>query len=999
MRPSLLVQFCVCMLCAAVCAQAQVYPDSKGRDFWLTFPPNFHNNEDSLGFSPLDRLEHQLYIYVGSETPTTGTITIRNITGTSTTIPFSITNPAVLFEYRTYYDGIELRGFNRGGSLMPQNSQAESPAPQSIHIQSASDVTVYAMNQARTTSDALLVLPTDALTGDYVVMSYNSDIRSFSDPSASTPSQFVVVATEDNTRVEITPTANTSLYLRGDVIVETLQQGESFLVQAAMDGPDNADLSGSVVRANKPVAVFGSHQRATIPIAFIGQLASRDYLIEQMSPVGTWGKSAFVTPFAKSSNEIDLGTDLYRVVAAFDSTAVIVDGAFQVLMNAGQVFESSLTRASAITTSRPALVAQFKKTTGQTGQPNQRIGDPLMMLVPPAEQFMNEYRFINVQSYEFAALNDSTPIYEEQFLNIVVPTLGIPGLVLDGLPVSPGMFQPIGQTPFSWTQLSMTDGVHHIKGDTTFGIYVYGYGIANSYGYIGGMAFRPLDTYPPVILSDVRCGSVSGTIADSVLGDSRVSDITVVPGSEQNVQLVLGAFQAPQAVVQFQASLVNPFDDGSIAVDATDVVGQTTRKTIVVAGFTIGVRGRGADATPDNHTVILPVGKERCDSVQLENYGKYPHTLTTVRFSSGAQVASIVPMTLAPGEQRWVHYCRQFDAEGITNDTLIIGDSCRERNSVAVAFEAQLDKRPPTVQTSVDPCSTSVEINISDITDIDFGLESARILESVMVNCVATPSAGEPATIIGHTVKWTISVIDPYEDAIYGYEAIDSAGNIATSIDTIPGFTLEIAGVKGDFRAMNMQPYTVGLLGCELITLRNYGAFGITVPSIAFQKNVLFSAPQHQFPMYIAPGSSQSVEICFSPIEADTAFRSDTLFFLFGCTRSRLAVVSEGQLLAFDGITRCEVPVGTDISRIAPSGLLAAPLPAFSVLTLVLATAVDDAVIRFLDLTGSEVHRVSWQGAPTKGLAVSVQDLPEGNYICIVESKGTVRSAPCVVHR
>ncbi len=998
MKP-MLVQLCVCMLSATVCAYAQLYPDSKGRDFWLTFPPNFHNGEATLPNNPEKQLEHQLYIYIGAEAPTTGTITITNITGAATTIQFTITNPAVLFEYRTYFDGIELRGFNRGGQIQPAGSQAESPAPQSIHIESASDVTVYAMNQANTTSDALLVLPTDALTGDYVVMSYNSDLRPFPGESNSTPSQFAVVATENNTRVEITPTANTTRSFEGDLIVVTLQKGESFLVQAALDGAQNADLTGSVVRANKPVAVFGGHQRATLPISFIDQLVSRDYLIEQMSPVGTWGKSAFVTPFAKSSNESDIGTDLYRVVAAFDSTAVLVDGAFQVLMNAGQVFESSLTRASAIATSRPALVAQFKKTTGEAGQPVQRVGDPLMMLVPPAEQFMDEYRFINVQSYEYVDLGSPTIIYEEQYLNIVVPTVGISSLVLDGLPVSPGMFQQLAQTPYSWAQLKMTDGVHHIKGDTTFGIYVYGYGVANSYGYIGGMAFRPLDTYPPVILGDARCGSVSGTIADSVLGDSRVATITVVPGSEQNISLVLGAFQAPQAVVQFQATLVNPFDDGSIAVDATDVVGQTFRRTFNVPGFTIGISGRGSDPTTDNHVVVLPVGRQRCDSVLLQNYGKYPHTLTTLRFSSGAQSSVPAPLSLAPGEQRWIRYCRQFDSEGITYDTLILGDSCRERKAVSVMFDAQLDRRPPTVQNSIDPCSTTVSITVSDITDVDFGLESARILESVMVNCIASPAADVPVPIVGHTAQWTVTVIDPYEDAIYGFEAIDSAGNVATSVDTIPGFTLEIAGVKGAFRGQEMQSYAIGMLGCELITLRNYGAFGITIPSIAIQHNVLFSAPQHQFPIYLAPGASQSVEICFSPIEADTADRTDTVLFMFGCTRSRLAVQSEGQSLAFAGVSRCDVPVGTDVRRIAPSGLLAAPLPAFSVLTLVFASPIDHAVIRFLDLTGSEVHRLSWQGAPTRGLAVDVQYLQEGTYVCVVETDGSIRSTPCIIRR
>ncbi|MDZ4745453.1 MAG: IgGFc-binding protein [bacterium] len=997
------IQLCLCILSFVVCASAQLYPDSKGRDFWLTFPPNFHNGEGTLSNDSVQQLEHKLYLYVGAEVPTTGTITITTIDGLSRTVSFTITDPSILFEYSMYFDGVELVGSNRGGVVDVGSSQAERPVPQSIHIQSASDVTLYAMNQAPTTSDALLVLPTDALTGDYVVMAYSSDIQTPSpNNNNSTPSQFAIVATEDATRIEITPTVATTFSAAGVPIIATLQRGESFLVQASLSGPQGADLTGSKVRASKPVGVFGGHQRTTLPVAFVGQLNSRDYLIEQMSPVGTWGKSAFVTPFARSSNEQDVGTDLYRVVAAFDSTAVLVDGVFQVLMNVGQIFESALTQAAAITTSRPALTAQFKKTSGTpSGGSNQRVGDPLMMLVPPAEQFMSEYRFINVQSYEYnGSINTPSPIYGEQYLNIVIPTSGIGGLTLDGLPVSPGRFQQLAQTPYSWTQIVMSDGVHHVKGDTTFGIYVYGYGVANSYGYIGGMAFRPLDTYPPIILGDARCGTVIGTVADSLLGDSRVNTITVVPGSEQNVALVLGAFLPPQAVVRFQASLVNSFDDGSIAVDATDVVGQTFRRTIDVPGFTVGVATRGADPLPGNRGMILPVGKSRCDSVQIENYGKYPHQVTKLYFTSGAQVdAPVLPILLAPGELRWVRYCRSFDVEGITYDTLVIADSCFERPVLAVALDAQLDKQVPTVQSSIDPCSTTVTLIISDILEVDFGLESARIIDSVVVNCLITPPADVPVPIVAHTAQWTVTVIDPFEDAIYGYEAIDSAGNVSTSVDTIPGFTLEIAGAKGAFRVKTMQSYQVGLLGCEPIELRNYGSFGVSIPSIMIRGNVLFSAPQHQFPMFLASGESKTIEVCFSPLTTDTTDRIDTIEFEFGCNRSGLEVRSEGVSLAYEGVSRCNVPVGTDIMRIASSGLLAAPLPAHSVLTLVFATPIDGGIIRFLDLTGAEVYRTQWHGSATQALAVDVQALSDGTYVCIVEAGGRLASTTCMIRR
>ena len=69
------------LIASAIGATAEEYPDSKGRDFWLSFMPNWHNQEDQLASDALLQREHQLYVFIGAERPTRGRVTWRRNDG------------------------------------------------------------------------------------------------------------------------------------------------------------------------------------------------------------------------------------------------------------------------------------------------------------------------------------------------------------------------------------------------------------------------------------------------------------------------------------------------------------------------------------------------------------------------------------------------------------------------------------------------------------------------------------------------------------------------------------------------------------------------------------------------------------------------------------------------------------------------------------------------------------------------------------------------------
>lgn len=984
---------------------AQPWPDSKGRDFWFTFLPNFHNAEDDIATDPLLQRQHQLYIYIGAERPTTGTITFRNALGQTRTQSFTITDVRQLYSTSIYYRDQELRGIsNNGDPFNYTTSDNENVAPQSIHITANDDVTVYALNQANLTSDAFLVLPTDALAEDYVIASYNSDVTKTGSTQQvstnSTPSQFAVVATDDSTIVYITPRVQTPRNARRKTDTVYLEKGDSYLVQADLRVGVDPDLTGSLVRATKPVAVFAGHHRALLPLSSRGTLASRDCLVEQMNPIRTWGKSAFIIPFVQASDEIDAGSDIMRVVAAFDSTEVIIDGVLRRVINAGQFYEEGVTGAKEVETSRPSMVAQYKKSSGAVSQFDfTRNGDPFMMLVPPAEQFMDAYRFISIQSYIYARGPGGQPIvvdsiYKEQWLNIVIPSTGIASLTLDGAPVNPGVFSFLAGGRYAWARIRMSDGVHAIQSDTTFGIYVYGYGLANSYGYIGGMAFRPLDVNPPVVIGEIKCHTFEGAVTDSVIADTRVVSVATIPGTEQNVTVAVPQFTPPQAVVALRVGLQDVYLDGSVVIEAVDGVEQETRDTINVPGFTVAEQGLRTSRVVRTYERIVPVGRERCDSVEVENYGRYAQTFTA-SFAGGTRISNVQPITLAPGERTWIRFCHTGISQRVVVDTLRIDDSCIARPILAMILDERLDEKGPTIlDETEDSCASDRTIIIEDETGADLGLMSARVLDDVLENCAVVLT---DSTIRDR--RFRVTILDPYRDAIVGFEAVDSALNVTRRIDTIPGFELQVDGDTSVVTTHDFGIVQMSLLECDTLDLSNTGVRSISLPSVYIQDNALFSAPLSQFAVSIASVSgSAKLVVCFAPVAADTSLElTDTLELRQGCLVRKIVLTGRGSSQVFSGISRCDVPVGTRTQR-KLGAIQIVPQPAGERATIVLAEPAQHIRVQLLDLAGAVLlDRSLSESTSAQAVDLALDEVPAGLYACVVTTEHGVSQTLCIV--
>ncbi len=275
----------------------------------------------------------------------------------------------------------------------------------------------------------------------------------------------------------------------------TLNQGETYLVRdlAGTDFRGAPDLTGSIISGTKPVAVFGGNRATFIPSQFF----AADHLVEQLPPTNTWGREFVTLPLMTNSTR----GDRFRFLAQADNTQVTVNGTVVATLNRGQFFEQSIVEPSHIQSSGPILVAQYAHSqnyyrTNPGGNPNFQ-GDPLMMIVPPSEQFLANYTV-------------STPVpssiltaqrFDRNFINIVTPTEAVGQIELGGVPISADKFTTIGTSGFSGAQVAIELGAYQLAGPLPFGVFVYGFGSFDSYGYVGGQSLSSVASVGSIVLT------------------------------------------------------------------------------------------------------------------------------------------------------------------------------------------------------------------------------------------------------------------------------------------------------------------------------------------------------------------------------------------------------------------------------------------------------------------------------------------------------------------
>lgn len=440
---------------------------SKGTEFWTCYMDHISGTAGANG--------SQMILYITSDVQTSGTV---SFTDGTTSMPFNVIPNTVTFVTIPAGQFLSTEGqFKKG-----------------IHIVALKPIAVYAHIYASSVSGATLLLPVNTMGKNYISLNYTQLSNSGTgNPSYST---FAVIATEDDTQVEITPSAKLISGKAANVpFTISLSKGELYQGLSATDLTGTKIHSVSTTGSCKKIAVFSGSSKIGIgcPSASLDanmQSLSSDNLFQQVYPTSTWGKN-YVTVPLKSRNY-----DIYRIVLSDPNTVVTLNGAIiaKTAFVNNLYYEFNTTGATAtnvISADKPIQVVQYTATQNQNKCLNvttTEVGDPEMIYLSPIEQGLDHVTLYSTGYYTI--LNS--------YINVVLPTSAVPTFTLDDVSYS-SSFKPVSGNPdYSYAQISVASGpkspsttgtaagTHNIKASLPFNAIAYGFGTTESYGYAAG---------------------------------------------------------------------------------------------------------------------------------------------------------------------------------------------------------------------------------------------------------------------------------------------------------------------------------------------------------------------------------------------------------------------------------------------------------------------------------------------------------------------------------
>lgn len=448
------INICLCLLSllqfsninADVCNNET---STQGKEFWIAF---LQNHDEEL------IIPHGLDLIISSEKATDiriennvlydsrsedglyhWNITMEPNSTTVITVPCQLFNP---LEYGTVID-------------------------RTLHIISTEPISVYMDNRQNRSDDATLALPISACGSYYIIQTAEGAIDS--DFNTFMPSVFSVIATENNTTVQITPSIMTSDGHAANVpFTVTLHKGQQYQVKSSLTDV-GAGFSGTQVLATggQKIAVYVGNKNANIP--YSNYDGNSNNLFDELFPVSKWGKTFIIQPFKTGI------IDMVKVTACKDDTKIYKNGNLLATINALESYEFFANENNGpfkLETTEPVCVYQYM--TGNNYVYKRTNGGPSSLYVIPVEQALNKIAV-------------STPNNKDityHFINLVIKTKDASTIKLDGH-TNFAKFTPIDDT-YSTGYAIINNGQHTIESNSGFIANMYGMGDGASYAYCAG---------------------------------------------------------------------------------------------------------------------------------------------------------------------------------------------------------------------------------------------------------------------------------------------------------------------------------------------------------------------------------------------------------------------------------------------------------------------------------------------------------------------------------
>ncbi|MCS3797591.1 gliding motility-associated-like protein [Chitinophagaceae bacterium OAS944] len=428
---------------------------NKGREFWVGY-----------GHSDLFQAGNiqDMVVYLSAEQPANVTVSIP---GTSWTKTYAIPANTVYVSDIIPKSGAEDCRLNGEGLYK-----------KAVHIESNIPIVAYAHMYGNKSSGAAMLLPVE--TYGYTYSSINAS-QEYSDGCYS---WFYVIASEDNTRIRITPTVKTMGGRAQRVPFDVnLKKGEIYNVlgYTATGGTVGSDVSGSKAISIPgadgkchPITMFSGSSRTFICPEIWGT-SGGDVLMQQVFPVTAWGARYLAAPTVAQNDPSKYNENRWRVYVSDPTTQVYANGN-PVSGYYNGYYDYSSKVPQYITADKPIMVAQLVPSQGACN--NEGLGDPEIIFLSPMEQAIKNVAFYSTNKENI----------NNNFVSLTIHENGISSLKIDGSSPAVNPVDHPGLPGYKVVvqELANAPAQHTITSDSGFNAIAYGLGSNESYGYNAG---------------------------------------------------------------------------------------------------------------------------------------------------------------------------------------------------------------------------------------------------------------------------------------------------------------------------------------------------------------------------------------------------------------------------------------------------------------------------------------------------------------------------------
>ncbi len=479
------------LLLAGMMAGAQDR-SNKGKEFWLGYGYCWNFTSEA----PLNTQE--LVLYLSAEAPANVTVSVSN-TGWSQTvsIPANTVNASILIP-KTGAD--DARIFNEG-----LHNKA-------VHIVSDTPIVVYAHTYNGMISAATMLMPVETYGYKYYSLNYSQSQSGSSPPNPPITttqngpdwySWFYVIASEDNTRLLITPSDTTrNGWLPTQTYTVNLNKGEIYNVMGKLGAGSQTWAASKDMTGSKVVSIPGNDGNCHPVALFSGSSGIRlckndggETMQQQVFPLQAWG-TRYLTYHTLNNTNTDINDpfkNFYRIAVADPATVVRRNGT--ILTGLVNNFYYELLDSSGgdfIEADKPILVAQYTPGGNRCYLASSfAYGDPEMFYLSPLEQGRKDVLFYVTRKANI----------DYNYLNVIVSSAGLGSLLLDGVPFDPANTRPHPNHPGYSVAVARITGAaaqHRLTCDSIFTGTMYGLGFFESYGYNVGTFINNLNHYSEI---------------------------------------------------------------------------------------------------------------------------------------------------------------------------------------------------------------------------------------------------------------------------------------------------------------------------------------------------------------------------------------------------------------------------------------------------------------------------------------------------------------------